>query len=133
MLIDHIGITVANIDKSKAFYVQALEPLGIVLIAEDEGWLGFGANDEQKAEFWFGEASQNSDQHGQHQTSTPMHIAFKAENRAQVDAFFHAAIAAGARCNGKPGLREIYHPNYYGAFVIDPDGHNIEAVCHLPE
>lgn len=121
-MIDHIGLAVSDYKKSKAFYSKALAPLEITLIVEIEGWAGFG-NDPEKAEFWFGldETVQN-----------PMHIAFTADSRAQVDAFYEAAIKAGAKDNGKPGVREIYHPNYYSAFVIDPDGHNIEAVCHKP-
>lgn len=119
MIIDHIGMAVADTEKSKAFYAQALAPLGITQIMEIEGWVGFGR--DGKPEFWFGEHEQA------HQ---PMHIAFLAENRQQVDDFYQAALAAGGKDNGAPGVREIYHPNYYGAFVFDPDGHNIEAVCH---
>lgn len=123
MIIDHIGIAVSDYEKSLTFYTRVLAPLGIFLVIEVEGWAGFG-NNKDKAEFWFGpdEKSQN-----------PLHIAFLAESRQQVDKFHTAAIAAGATCNGKPDIRAIYHPNYYGAFVIDPDGHNIEAVCHSPE
>ena len=123
MIIDHIGIAVSNYDKSLDFYTKALAPLGIFLVIEIEGWAGFG-NNKEKAEFWFGPDEK---------AHNPMHIAFLAESRKQVDEFYTAAIAEGATCNGKPGVREIYHPNYYGAFVIDPDGHNIEAVCHKPE
>ncbi len=123
MIIDHIGITVSDYDKSLDFYTKTLAPIGIFLVIEIEGWAGFG-NNKDKAEFWFG-----SDVKPQ----SPMHIAFLAESRQQVDGFYAAAIAAGATCNGEPGIREIFHPNYYGAFVIDPDGHNIEAVCHNPE
>ena len=90
---------------------------------EVEGWAGFGDNKE-KAEFWFGPDEK---------ANLPMHIAFLAKNHQQVDEFYAEAIAAGATCNGKPGIREIYHPNYYGAFVIDLNGHNLEAVCHSPE
>jgi catechol 2,3-dioxygenase-like lactoylglutathione lyase family enzyme len=122
MIIDHIGFTVANHEKSKAFYTQALAPLGITLVMEVPGWAGFGRNG--KPELWFGEGGAKQ---------RPMHIAFTAENRAQVRAFYDAALAAGGRDNGAPGIREIYHPDYYGAFVFDPDGYNIEAVCHMPE
>lgn len=122
MMIDHIGLAVSDYAQSKAFYTQALAPLRITLVKEVAGWAGFGR--DGKPEFWFGTYSQ---------TQNPMHIAFAAENRAQVDAFYEAALKAGAKDNGPPGIREIYHPNYYGAFVIDPDGHNIEAVCHRPE
>ena len=122
MLIDHIGLAISDYEISKTFYMACLKPLNIELIVEiDEGWAGFGRDD--KAEFWFG-----PDDKVQH----PMHIAFHAETRAQVDAFYQAALAAGGQDNGKPGLRKIYHPMYYGAFVLDPDGHNIEAVCHTP-
>lgn len=121
MIIDHIGFAISNYDKSKTFYVQALAPLKIQLVAEVHGWAGFGKKD--KPEFWFGEAAK---------ANGPMHIAFLAESREQVDQFYEAAIKAGATDNGKPGVREMYHPNYYGAFVIDLDGHNIEAVCHDP-
>lgn len=122
MIIDHMGIAVSDHERSKAFYTQCLAPLGIGLVMEVEGWSGFGR--DNKPEFWFGE---ESDAH------KPMHIAFAAQSRDQVDRFYEAALAAGATDNGAPGIRAIYHPNYYGAFVFDPDGHNIEAVCHKPE
>ena len=126
MIIDHLGFAVSNVQKSKSFYSKTLAPLNITCVLEVEGWVGFGPKGTQKGELWFGEEVDGS-------AHAPMHIAFNAETRAQVDAFYTAAIAAGAICNGKPGIREIYHPNYYGAFVIDPDGHNVEAVCHSPE
>ncbi|MGH1543815.1 MAG: VOC family protein [Arenicella sp.] len=119
MVIDHIGIAVSDFEASKRFYSKVLATLGLELIAEDQGWVGFGKGD--KADFWFG-----SDETVQ----LPMHIAFAADSREQVDQFYAAAIEVGAIDNGKPGLREIYHADYYGAFVLDPDGHNIEAVCH---
>ena len=119
MIIDHIGFAISNHENSKEFYSKALAPLGIELVAEVQGWAGYGKNG--KPEFWFGEHNK---------VQNPMHIAFAADTREQVDNFYKEAIAAGAKDNGKPGIREIYHPNYYGAFVIDPDGHNIEAVCH---
>ncbi|MGE0801030.1 MAG: VOC family protein [Lautropia sp.] len=122
MIIDHIGLAVSNYSHSKSFFTQALAPLGITLVMEVEGWAGFGRGG--KPEFWFGTHSR---------VQSPMHIAFAAESRAQVDAFYEAALDAGAKDNGPPGVREIYHPNYYGAFVIGPDGHNIEAVCHRAE
>jgi catechol 2,3-dioxygenase-like lactoylglutathione lyase family enzyme len=122
MIIDHIGLAVSDYDKCKTFFTQALAPLGITLVMEVEGWAGLGKGG--KAELWFGTHTQ---------TQQPLHIAFVAENRAQVRAFYAAAIAAGGKDNGPPGVRDIYHPNYYGAFVIGPDGHNIEAVCHAPE
>lgn len=122
MIIDHIGLAVSDIERSKAFYTAALAPLGITQCQEAMGWVGYGRNG--KPEFWFGTHEQ---------PQRPMHIAFAAETRAQVDAFYKAALEAGAKDNGPPGIRALYHPNYYGAFVIDPDGHNIEAVCHRPE
>lgn len=122
MIIDHIEFNVAEFQNSKKFYLACLAPLGIELVVAVDGWAGFGK--EGKPEFWF--CAESSPQ-------KPMHIAFIAENRAQVDQFYAAAIAAGGVDNGAPGIRETYHPNYYGAFVFDPDGHNIEAVCHQPE
>jgi catechol 2,3-dioxygenase-like lactoylglutathione lyase family enzyme len=127
-MIDHTGYAVSSLAKSKAFYAAALEPLGIALImevtAEQTGagaHAGFGAAD--KAFFWIGD-------HGR--ASTGAHIAFTAKTRAQVDAFYRAALKSGGRDNGAPGVRPHYHENYYGAFVLDPDGNNIEAVCHSP-
>lgn len=122
MFIDHIGFAVANADRSKQFYAQCLAPLGLELIVEAEGWVGFGR--DGKAELWLGEDEE---------AHKPMHIAFAAADRAAVDLFYAAGISAGGRDNGAPGLRPIYHPDYYGAFLIDPDGHNVEAVCHRPE
>jgi catechol 2,3-dioxygenase-like lactoylglutathione lyase family enzyme len=122
MIIDHIGITVSDYDRSKQFFCRALAPLGIELVMEVEGWAGLGKGG--KPELWFGVG-------GQKQSS--MHIAFIADTRDQVRAFHAAALAAGGTDNGPPGIREIYHPNYFGAFALDPDGHNVEAVCHRPE
>ena len=119
MIIDHIGLAVSDYDRIKAFFTQALAPLGIALVMEIQGWAGFGKNG--KHEFWFGVSTERQ---------MPMHIAFVAATRSQVRAFYQAALTAGGKYNGAPGIREIYHPNYFGAFVIDPDGHNIEAVCH---
>ena len=126
-MIDHIGFPVADYAKSKAFYAKALAPLGYVLVMEvpknEQGApaAGFGAGG--KPDFWIG---------GEGGLNRPMHIAILANDRATVDAFYKAAIAAGGRDNGPPGIRAHYHPDYYGAFVLDPDGHNIEAVCHAP-
>lgn len=122
MIIDHIGFAVSNSEKSNSFYTAALAPLGIKIVMEYGGWSGFGK--DGKAEFWIGEDAA---------AHKPMHIAFAADNREQVRQFYDAALGAGGKDNGKPGIREEYHPDYYGAFVIDPDGHNIEAVCHKPE
>ena len=128
-MIDHLGFSVSDYERAKAFYTKALAPLGYGLVmevtAEQTGHAaaaGFGT--EGKPDFWFG---------GEGAMNKPVHIAIRADNRAIVDAFYKAAIAAGGRDNGPPGIRPHYHPNYYGAFVLDPDGHNIEAVCHTPE
>jgi catechol 2,3-dioxygenase-like lactoylglutathione lyase family enzyme len=118
-MIDHTGISVSNFAKSKAFYAAALAPLGYAMLMEFDQAAGFGV--APKPDFWIGESTPNV---------PPIHVAFRAASRAQVDAFYKAAMTAGGRDNGAPGLREHYHPNYYGAFVLDPDGHNIEAVCH---
>ncbi|HEY9104553.1 VOC family protein [Chitinimonas sp.] len=128
-MLDHIGLTVSDIDRSKAFFGPALAPLGITLqmevTAEQTGHhahVGYGV--VGKPFFWVGG--------GQH-ISSGVHVAFSAKTRAEVNAFYQAAMAAGGRDNGGPGLRPHYHPNYYGAFVLCPDGNNVEAVCHLPE
>ena len=126
-MIDHVGFSVPDFAHAKAFYERALAPLGYRLvmetIAQQTGKLaaGFGANG--KPDFWIG---------GEGQLEKPVHIALLAKDRATVDEFYRAALAAGGRDNGSPGLRPHYHPNYYSAFVLDPDGHNIEAVCHTP-
>jgi catechol 2,3-dioxygenase-like lactoylglutathione lyase family enzyme len=122
MIIDHIGLAVSDYHASRDFFCRALAPLGIELIIEVKDWAGLGRSG--KPEFWFGMHTQK-----QH----PLHIAFVAENRGQVRAFYAAALAAGGRDNGPPGVRAQYHSDYYGAFVIGPDGHNVEAVCHRPE
>ena len=128
-MIDHIGITVGNIQVSKQFYTKALAPIGYSLLmevsAEQTGSMaaaGFGV--PPKPDFWIAGGAPNV---------PPVHVAFRVSSRALVMAFHEAAIAAGGRDNGAPGLRPHYHPSYYGAFVLDPDGHNIEAVCHEPE
>jgi catechol 2,3-dioxygenase-like lactoylglutathione lyase family enzyme len=118
-MLDHVTMGVGDIERSKAFYDQALRPLGIErLYADGESFAGYGAN--RKAFFWIG--LRNTPQTG-------VHVAFAAQDRQTVDRFYEAALAAGGRCNGPPGLRPHYHQDYYGAFVLDPDGHNIEAVC----
>jgi catechol 2,3-dioxygenase-like lactoylglutathione lyase family enzyme len=122
LIIDHIGLAVTDYGRSKAFFTSALAPLRIGIVMEVQSWAGFGR--DGKPDFWFGEHAA---------AQRPMHIAFIAESRDQVRSFHQAALAAGGKDNGPPGIREIYHPNYYGAFVLDPDGHNIEAVCHAPE
>jgi catechol 2,3-dioxygenase-like lactoylglutathione lyase family enzyme len=120
-MIDHVSVTVADVGKSKDFYRAALAPLGYALLLEYGRFAGFGV--APKPDFWIGEGSPNE---------PPVHVAFAAASRADVDAFHRAALAAGGRDNGAPGLRPHYHANYYGAFVLDPDGHNVEAVCHRP-
>jgi len=126
-MLDHIGIPIADYARSKAFYEKALAPLGYSLVMEvpqtgnGERAAGFGA--DGKPDFWIGSEGG---------LNRAVHIALLATDRATVDAFYRAALAAGGKDNGAPGLRPHYHANYYGAFVFDPDGHNIEAVCHAP-
>jgi catechol 2,3-dioxygenase-like lactoylglutathione lyase family enzyme len=135
-MIDHIGLTVRDLKVSKAFYDAAFAPLGVEVVmsvtADETGsydYLGYGPGADSrdiqagKPSFWIG---------GGETLTGPMHVAFVAATRAQVDAFHAAALAAGGVDNGPPGVRPHYHPNYYGAFVLDPDGRNIEAVCHAP-
>ncbi len=122
MILDHIGLAVRDFGRSSTFFRRALAPLGIETVLEGEGWAMFGK--DGRPQFWLG-------LHGI--PPGPIHIAFSAETREQVRAFHRAALAAGGRDNGAPGIRAKYHPNYYGAFVFDPDGHNIEAVCHKAE
>ncbi len=122
-MLDHVTIGVSNIEQSKKLYDRALRPLGITrLYAEGERFAGYGI--DPKAFFWIGWRAA---------PQTGAHIAFTAQDRAAVDRFHDEAIAAGGTDNGQPGIRPDYHPNYYGAFVLDPDGHNIEAVCHSPQ
>jgi catechol 2,3-dioxygenase-like lactoylglutathione lyase family enzyme len=129
-MLDHVGFPVSDIKKSIAFYTKALAPLGITLIAEvtpemtgNEGHhAGFGA--EAKAFFWISDGKPLKGR---------LHVAFTAKDRATVAAFYEAAIKASGRDNGLPGLRPHYHKDYFGAFVLDPDGHNIEAVSRKAE
>ncbi|MGM9516246.1 VOC family protein [Roseateles sp. DB2] len=128
-MIDHTGVVVSDFDRSKAFYREALAPIGYQLLLEFSAAVtghtdvaGFG--EPPKPDFWISRGTPNQ---------PPIHIAFRVGTRAEVDAFHHAALQAGGTDNGAPGLRPHYHPDYYGAFVRDPDGHNIEAVCHAPE
>jgi catechol 2,3-dioxygenase-like lactoylglutathione lyase family enzyme len=130
-MLDHIGFSVSDLARSRAFYEKALAPLGVVKIMEltaeqtgGNGHVGFGENG--KPYFWIGDRADSALQ-------GCLHVAFVASDRAAVDAFYRAALAAGGRDNGVPGLRPHYHASYYGAFVVDPDGHNVEAVCHKPE
>jgi len=124
-MIDHTTFAVSSLERSKVFYAQLLAPLGITLLLEvkpeqsgSRAFAGFGAD---RPFFWIGDGGQ---------PVSGVHVAFRAESRAAVDAFYAAGLAAGGRDNGAPGVRPHYHPNYYGAFVLDPDGNNIEAVCH---
>jgi catechol 2,3-dioxygenase-like lactoylglutathione lyase family enzyme len=128
-MIDHTGVEVSDFEKSKAFYLAALQPIGYELLLEFPAAVtgraavaGFG--EPPKPDFWVSSGSPNK---------PPLHIAFRVNRRALVDAFHSAAVAAGGRSNGAPGLRPHYHSNYYGAFVFDLDGHNIEVCCHEPE
>jgi catechol 2,3-dioxygenase-like lactoylglutathione lyase family enzyme len=124
-MIDHLGVIVRSADASKRFYTAALAPLGYGLVVEQAGRAAFGP--PGKPLFWIG-TKESSDR----TSPGTIHIAFAAQDRSAVKAFYAAAIEAGAIDNGPPGLRPEYHPNYFGAFVIDPDGNNIEAVCHTP-
>ena len=127
-IIDHIGLAAADFDRSLAFYSTALKPLGISLIVQfpdggpaGDAAAGFGR--AGKPELWISRGGR---------VSPRIHIAFTANSRPEVDAFYEAARRAGGTDNGAPGVRAHYHPHYYGAYVLDPDGHNIEAVCHFP-
>ena len=127
MMIDHIGITVSDIEKSKAFYARTLGALGYVLSKNSPNSASFGVREghgksaDPGGDFWLSEGT----------PMTPrVHFAFNAASRADVDAFFAAGLAAAGAENGAPGIRAQYHPHYYAAFVLDPDGYNIEAVCH---
>lgn len=124
MIIDHLGIGVSDFARAKAFYGGALAPLGITLVMEIEGASACGFGKNGKPDFWISAGGKST---------TPTHIAFVAANRAEVRAFHEAALRAGGRDHGAPGLRAEYHPNYYGAFVLDLDDNNVEAVCHTPE
>ena len=121
-MFDHIGIGVSDLKASKTFFLEALAPLGVGVVLEVSDAVGLGQG--RKPSFWLGTAEAQP---------APLHLAFVAENRAQVDEFYRRALAAGGKDNGSPGLRPHYHATYYAAFVIGPDGHNVEAVCHTPE
>jgi catechol 2,3-dioxygenase-like lactoylglutathione lyase family enzyme len=128
-MLDHVGFPVSDYARSKAFYLRALAPLGYGLAMEVSpeqtgGGSQGGFGPQGRPQFWIGTGKPVQGQ---------VHFAFMARDRAAVRAFHDAALKAGGKDNGPPGLRPQYHANYYGAFVLDPDGHNIEAVCHLPE
>ena len=127
-VLDHIGINVTDYERSKAFYTRTLAPLGITLVMEYGKAAGFGR--DGKPDFWIGQGTTSFQKAPQVATITPVHVCFVARSRADVDAFHAAALAAGARDFGAPGIREQYHPSYYGAFALDPDGHNVEACIH---
>ena len=129
-LLDHVSLQVSDFAKSKAFYQKALAPLGAEVIMEFGQACGIGRNG--KPDFWIGSGTASFQRPEQVKVITPNHLAFAARSRAEVDAFYAAAIAAGGKDFGKPGLRPDYHPSYYGAFVLDFDGHNVEAVFHGP-
>lgn len=125
-MIDHTGLQVSNPQASRRFYDQALAPLGYKVLNEipkeiTNGIVVLGYGVPPKPDFWMIEGAPNNPK---------VHIAFRADSRKQVDEFYKAALAAGGKDNGAPGPRPHYHKDYYGAFVLDPDGHNIEAVCH---
>ena len=120
-MFDHIGFGVSSLAESKAFFLQALQPLDVTVVME--GPYGVGMGRDRKPTLWLSETSE---------LPAHLHLAFTAESRRQVDEFHRAALLAGAKDNGAPGLRPHYHPDYYGAFVIGPDGHNVEVVCHRP-
>jgi catechol 2,3-dioxygenase-like lactoylglutathione lyase family enzyme len=126
-MIDHVGFSVSDYARTRAFYEQALAPLGYTLVMEvtahatGQPAAGFGIGG--KPDFWIG---------GEGKLEKPVHIAIVAKDRPMVDAFYRATLAVHGKDNGAPGLRPHYHPNYYDAFVLDPDGHNIEAVCDAP-
>ncbi len=127
-MIDHIGYAVSDLKRSLAFYKAALAPLGITLLMEvskemSGGYEGAGFGSENKPYFWIGTGKA---------VKGTTHVAFLAKDRKAVAAFYEAAIKAGGRDNGLPGIRPHYHEHYFGAFVLDPDGHNVEAVCHKP-
>jgi catechol 2,3-dioxygenase-like lactoylglutathione lyase family enzyme len=121
-MFDHVGIGVSDYAASKAFFLKALQPIGVGVVMEGPYGVGLGQNG--KPTLWLSSTSEKP---------AHLHLAFAAETRAQVNAFYRAALEAGGKDNGAPGLRPHYHLNYYGAFVIGPDGHNVEVVCHKPE
>jgi catechol 2,3-dioxygenase-like lactoylglutathione lyase family enzyme len=121
-MLDHVILNVRDFESSKLFYDRALEALGWEAVMEFPGFCGYGY--DGKPYFWIAQRGE---------ASAPVHVALASPDRPTVDAFHEAATEAGGRDNGAPGIRPHYHGNYYGAFVFDPDGNNIEAVCHKPE
>lgn len=127
-MLDHVSLGVGDLDRSRRFYDAALRPLGGRRVYDMEILSGYGLA-EDKPCFWIAGPDAGV---AELRPSSGSHVAFAAATRAAVDAFYKAAMAAGGKDNGKPGLRPEYHETYYGAFVIDPDGHHVEAVCHRP-
>ena len=123
MALDHVTLNVRDLESSRRFYEQALRPLGYSVAAEYSGVIGLGTG-EGMTDLWLAQRGE---------PSAPVHVALSSPDRATVDDFHAAAIAAGGTDNGAPGLRAHYHESYYSAFVLDPDGNNVEAVCHAPE
>lgn len=122
-MFDHVKFGVSDYEASKAFFAKALEPLGVVVVAEGAPTYGVELCGKGEASLCLFQTQERP---------APLHLAFTAENRQQVEAFYRAALEAGGKDNGAPGLRPQYSGNYYAAFVIGPDGHNVEAVCHEP-
>lgn len=127
-MLDHIGVGASDLAASRRFYDAALAALGMGVVMEvtaemSGSYHGLGYGQAAKPVFWVSSGGARG---------SGVHIAFTASTRAQVDAFHEAGLRAGGRDNGPPGLRPHYHPNYYGAFLLDPDGINVEAVCHMP-
>jgi catechol 2,3-dioxygenase-like lactoylglutathione lyase family enzyme len=118
-MLDHVSLEVSDLKKAKEFYSITLKPLGYEIFQEWDKGIGFAVNGQP--DFWLKEGGK---------VLTPTHVAFHADRRPLVDAFYKAALSAGGRDNGAPGVRKIYHPDYYGAFILDLDGYNIEAVCY---
>lgn len=129
-MLDHIGINVSDLECSKTFYLATLAPLNYVLLKEFEEAVGFGVaaghskSKDPGGDFWIAKGIPQNPR---------FHFAFCAGSRSAVDKFYKCALAAGGKDNGPPGLRKHYHKHYYAAFIFDPDGYNIEAVCHLPD
>jgi catechol 2,3-dioxygenase-like lactoylglutathione lyase family enzyme len=122
-VLDHVAIEVSDLAASRAFYEGALEPLGFTVVFDLPQIPAVAFGLPGRPQFWVRASGE---------PSGPIHVCFHAADRQRVDRFHEAALAAGGRDNGPPGLREHYHPTYYGAFVLDPDGNNAEAVCHVP-
>ncbi len=128
-MIDHISLMVTDYARSRAFYLKALAPLGVTLAMEfDDHMAGFGH--DGKPTFWIGQTTSSFWKPEHRAGAAPIHIAFTARTRGEVDAFHAAALTGGGTDFGAPGIRAEYHANYYGAFILDPDGNNVEAVIH---